>query len=181
MAQARKQPGVDRVYRGDAVEVTWEPDLCIHAGECFGSLPSVFRPRERPWVRLEGAGPDDVAATVARCPTGALGLRRLDGKPEEPVPEPPIFEPQPDGPMYVRGKVRVTDEAGSVIREDTRVALCRCGHSANKPFCDNSHLRVGFKSGPADTAPPVGQRPGERPGQLERSELSRRPGGGGSP
>jgi CDGSH-type Zn-finger protein/uncharacterized Fe-S cluster protein YjdI len=146
LAHARKQPGVDRAYGDERIEVTWEPDLCIHAGECFGNLPDVFRPRERPWVRLDMADADALARTVARCPTGALGIRRLDGNPEEPVPEPPVFEPQPDGPMYVRGRVRVTDETGAVIREDTRMALCRCGHSANKPFCDNSHLRVGFKS-----------------------------------
>lgn len=36
------------------------------------------------------------------------------------------------------------DPAGTVIREGTRVAFCRCGHSGNKPFCDGSHLKAGF-------------------------------------
>ena len=145
---ARKEPGVERVYRDDHVEVTWEPGLCIHVGTCFRTLPSVFQPRERPWVRLEEGTPDDIARTVSLCPTGALGLRRLDGEPEEAMPEPPVLEADPDGPLFVRGHVKVVDEEGGMIREDTRIALCRCGHSENKPFCDNSHLRVGFKSRP---------------------------------
>ncbi|MBI3943394.1 MAG: CDGSH iron-sulfur domain-containing protein [Chloroflexi bacterium] len=42
---------------------------------------------------------------------------------------------------------------GDLIREDTRVALCRCGQSANKPYCDATHRRIGFRS----ANPPEGQ------------------------
>jgi CDGSH-type Zn-finger protein len=42
--------------------------------------------------------------------------------------------------------MEIRDREGNVIRTDTRMALCRCGHSANKPFCDDSHYRVGFVS-----------------------------------
>ncbi len=77
-AQARMQEGVARRYRTDRIEVTWAPRRCIHAGECFGSMPDVFEPRARPWVRLEGADPDLVEETVRLCPSGALGFRRLD-------------------------------------------------------------------------------------------------------
>src|ERR671922_2873874 len=41
-----------------------------------------------------------------------------------------------DAAEFIRGRFRVVDEDGRVIREDTRLALCRCGASANKPFCD---------------------------------------------
>jgi uncharacterized Fe-S cluster protein YjdI len=75
---ARMQEGVARTYRTGRIEVTWAPRRCTHAGECFGNLPEVFDPRARPWVRLEGADPDDVEDTVLLCPSGALGLRRLD-------------------------------------------------------------------------------------------------------
>jgi hypothetical protein len=80
-----------------------------------------------------------------RCPTGALRFERLDGAPQEPLPEPPVIEAQPDGPLYIRGHVRIIDEDGSE-RILPRAAFCRCGESNNKPFCDGMHLRNGFRS-----------------------------------
>jgi CDGSH-type Zn-finger protein len=58
-----------------------------------------------------------------------------------------MVEPRPNGPLFVRGLVRMVDEDGQLIREDTRLALCRCGASENKPFCDGSHRRIGFTTG----------------------------------
>jgi uncharacterized Fe-S cluster protein YjdI len=75
---ARMQEGVARTYRTERIEVTWAPGRCIHAGECFGNLPEVFDPRARPWIRVEVADPDLIEDTVLRCPSGALGFRRLD-------------------------------------------------------------------------------------------------------
>jgi uncharacterized Fe-S cluster protein YjdI len=75
---ARMQEGVARTYRTGRIEVTWAPGRCIHAGECFGNLPEVFDPRARPWIRVEAADPDVIEDTVLRCPSGALGFRRLD-------------------------------------------------------------------------------------------------------
>jgi CDGSH-type Zn-finger protein len=51
-----------------------------------------------------------------------------------------------NGPLEVGGSVEVTDSAGArrTVEEDP-IYLCRCGHSANKPFCDGSHKRVGFQ------------------------------------
>lgn len=49
-----------------------------------------------------------------------------------------------NGPYVFTGNVTVCDAAGTVLRQDGQVALCRCGHSATKPFCDGSHNRVGF-------------------------------------
>jgi len=51
-----------------------------------------------------------------------------------------------DGPNQVSGGVVVTDEAGHVIKEADTVFLCRCGFSANKPFCDGAHKREGWTS-----------------------------------
>jgi len=55
-------------------------------------------------------------------------------------------QPRTNGPLFVRGKVQIVDAQGDVIREDTRIALCRCGQSANKPFCDGTHQAVGFRA-----------------------------------
>jgi hypothetical protein len=81
------------------------------------------------------------------APRGRSTIRRLDGGPQEQAPDETIVDPRPDGPLFVRGRVRIVGDEGRVIREDTRVALCRCGGSANKPFCDGRHRRIGFTTG----------------------------------
>ena len=124
----------------------WEPRLCIHVRNCVRHLPGVFRPDERPWIVADGAGADAISAVVEECPTGALHFRRLDGGPEEVGEEETTVDPRPNGPLFLRGRLRIVGPDGNVIREDTRVALCRCGGSANKPFCDGTHRRIGFTS-----------------------------------
>ena len=144
--EERKRPGVERVYRNDRIAVAWEPKLCIHAGSCFRVLPEVFQPQSRPWVKVDAATADRVAEAVMTCPTGALHFERLDAGLQEPQPEEAAISMWPNGPLLVRGRVRVVGSDGHLIREATRVALCRCGHSENKPFCDGSHSRVGFRT-----------------------------------
>ena len=136
--------GPRRVYANDAIEVHWEPKLCIHARSCVRGLPGVFDPDRRPWVDVDAADADAIAATVLTCPTGALHFRRLDGGPQE-EPQETTVEVLPNGPLVVRGEVRIEDVDGRLICEDTRVALCRCGGSENKPFCDGTHRRIGFR------------------------------------
>jgi uncharacterized Fe-S cluster protein YjdI/CDGSH-type Zn-finger protein len=145
-AQARYATTVERVYANDSIEVTWEPAFCIHAAECLRGLPAVFDNRRRPWIIVDNGPAADIGSVIQRCPTGALHFRRLDGGPQEPVPEETTVTERPNGPLYVRGKIRIFAQDHSPLREDTRVALCRCGASANKPFCDGSHRRVGFRT-----------------------------------
>ncbi len=64
---------------------------------------------------------------------------------------------KPNGPLLVTGDVALVDGAGSAfgLGGRTTISLCRCGHSANKPFCDGSHNRAGFQSDtPARDLPP---------------------------
>jgi len=51
-----------------------------------------------------------------------------------------------DGPLLVSGPVEVVTGTGKTVNRTTQTALCRCGHSANKPYCDGSHSRNGFKA-----------------------------------
>jgi uncharacterized Fe-S cluster protein YjdI len=139
--------GPTRTYANDAIEVHWEPRLCIHVQNCVHKLPQVFRAEERPWIVVDGADADAIAATVEACPTGALHYRRRDGGAQEQASDELTVEPRPNGPLFVRGHVRIVGDDGAVVREDTRVALCRCGASGNKPFCDGSHRRIGFTTG----------------------------------
>ena len=144
--EERKRPDVERVYRNSEIAVSWEPKLCIHVGNCFRGLPGVFKPQSRPWISVDAGTADEIAKVVMTCPTGALHFVRLDDGPQEPQSNETTIDVRLNGPLYVRGRVRILGPGGRLIREDTRLALCRCGHSENKPFCDGSHRRVGFRT-----------------------------------
>ena len=60
----------------------------------------------------------------------------------------PLIKIIPNGPYRVMGPIAITDPKGNVITvEDGKgVSLCRCGASANKPYCDGTHGRIGFDS-----------------------------------
>ena len=133
-----------RLYAGKDIGVTYDAERCIHAAECTRSLPAVFDVSRRPWIQPDAASADAIAAVVAKCPSGALHFTRRDGGSPEAPPEQTSVTVTPGGPLYVRGLVRVESLDGNLILSDTRVALCRCGQSQNKPFCDNSHLAVSF-------------------------------------
>ena len=135
-----------RYYEGNGIVVYWEPRLCIHTENCISRLSGVFRPNERPWIDATAAGADVVAETVRTCPSGALGYQRTDGGPQESGPEEIDVTPLPDGPLYLHGNFDLIDAEGKRLRHGHRVALCRCGGSENKPFCDNSHRRIDFRA-----------------------------------
>lgn len=153
-------------YRSDEITVTFDRGRCIHSAECVRGLPEVFDVGKRPWIQPSNSAPDAVAEVVARCPTGALQFVREDGGPAEPVPEENTVTVAADGPLYVRGDVVLKEYDGTTVLEDTRVALCRCGESRNKPFCDNSHENSGFRDAGSLAANPYEESPGAG-GRLE--------------
>src|SRR5262245_32394894 len=139
-------------YEGDEIAVTYEVKRCIHAAECVRGLPSVFDPERRPWVRPEGASVEEVVRVVERCPTGALRYERSDGTAETAALVNGVT-PSPDGPLYARGEIVLQDALGMELARELRLALCRCGGSANKPYCDGRHRVLRF-SDPGEVPPP---------------------------
>jgi hypothetical protein len=87
------------------------------------------------------------------CPSGRLvAWDNASGEPIEPHYEPSIGlieDPVEDcsGPLWVRGGIPVTSADGFRYEVRSRVTLCRCGTSNNKPFCDGSHAAIKFKDG----------------------------------
>jgi uncharacterized Fe-S cluster protein YjdI len=138
--------GPTREYATDGITVVWNATRCIHSAECIKGLPRVFDVRRRPWIDPTAAQPGDVAEVIRRCPTGALTYRPGPGMPPEEPADPTPVQVLRDGPLVVRGRIEVRDARGAVLAVEPRVALCRCGESGNKPFCDNSHVRVGFRA-----------------------------------
>ena len=133
-----------RHYCDDAIEITYDAHRCIHAAECIRGLPAVFDSGRRPWIEPSAASADEIAKVIARCPSGALHFKRQDGGSSETPELPTTIVPTPGGPYYVRGLIQLKSADGSSVFEDIRMALCRCGQSHNKPFCDNSHFYAGF-------------------------------------
>jgi uncharacterized Fe-S cluster protein YjdI len=64
-----------QAYEAPGITVTFDPALCIHSGVCVRGMPGVFDVHRKRWVRPELAAAADVAAQVARCPSGALQYR----------------------------------------------------------------------------------------------------------
>lgn len=154
-----------RTYETEAIRVHWDSSRCIHTGICLRRLPSVFDVNARPWVDLAGADADAVAEAVPRCPTGALRYERTDGGEQEQPQRPTIVLPVEDGPLLMVGDLDVRAPDGELITHETRLTLCRCGMSRNQPFCDNSHLRRHWESGP--THDPDADLPEPRGGALD--------------
>jgi CDGSH-type Zn-finger protein/uncharacterized Fe-S cluster protein YjdI len=131
-----------RRYEAVGITVTYDPARCTHAEKCVRGLRAVFDPTRRRWIDPSAAAPARIAEVVMRCPTGALHFERRDGGAEEPLPARNLVTVSPDGPLYLRGDLEIETPEG-VVR-DTRAALCRCGASKTKPFCDGSHREAGF-------------------------------------
>jgi uncharacterized Fe-S cluster protein YjdI len=134
-----------QTYATDAITVTFDPTRCIHAAECIRTAPAVFDSRRLRWIKPELGDPELIATAVRRCPTGALGYSLPDGVAE--AADAASIRAAPNGPLYVRGAVRVETEDGRVIASGLRMALCRCGATKSAPFCDGSHRAIGFTDG----------------------------------
>jgi uncharacterized Fe-S cluster protein YjdI len=139
-----QRDNVTKEYATDEIVVEWEPRLCYHSQNCVRALPQVFHDNRRPWVTVDAATADEVEAAVARCPSGALRARRI-GAPTATRQQPFELCASANGPLFVSGGVRILDADGAVLYEGERAALCRCGGSDNKPFCDGTHKKNGFR------------------------------------
>jgi len=133
-------------YKGDAQTVTWDRRLCIHVGECGRAKGDLFVTGRDPWCDPNLADRDGTEEIIARCPTGALALKGSDGAyVTESAPANNEVHVSNDGPLYVSGDLSVHGKSDDMHSVSRRAALCRCGASKNKPFCDNSHREIGFQ------------------------------------
>lgn len=62
-------------YSNGELTIIWQPELCCHSGVCWQTLPKVYRPQERPWIRIENATTAELIDQINRCPSGALSYR----------------------------------------------------------------------------------------------------------
>ena len=141
---ASREPYLDQAERidGPVLELTDAPELCATARFCdraggIWNLTQQSMDSEAKRIAIEEAG---------NCPSGRLVVWDKKGKAIEPKFEPSIGlveDPQEGmrGPIWVRVGIPVESADGSTYEIRNRVALCRCGISSNKPFCDGSHCK----------------------------------------
>ena len=110
------------------------------AGEAIGFRATLCRcgaSKNKPYCDGSHASAGFVASgEVAVKESGALARR--DG--------PLDIRPSANGPLLVSGSIEVVSGTGKTVNRTASAAFCRCGQSANKPYCDGSHARVGFQA-----------------------------------
>ena len=132
-------------YPGKKVDIRWRGDLCIHIGECGRAKGELFIGGRKPWCDPDLASSEEVVEVVERCPTGALTYHHKDGGDTETACSENTVHVTYNGPLYVRGDLAIDGASTDAQGLAFRAALCRCGHSKNKPYCDNSHEEAAFK------------------------------------
>lgn len=123
---------------GTDVTIRFEAKKCIHSRGCVLGRPDVFVPNvPGEWIHPDAATADEVAELAHNCPSGAITYIRRDGTSEKP-PVVNTVRVRENGPLAFHGQLSI-DGAPAL-----RATLCRCGQSANKPYCDGNHATAAF-------------------------------------
>ena len=149
--QAGREPYDDQAetIEGPGIDLKDAESLCASAGFCV-PRGGILR------LTLRSGDPEKKKTAIQQacnCPAGRLvACDKRTGNPIEPEFEPSISlteDPRTgsSGPIWVKGGVTIESEDGEAYETRNRVALCRCGWSNNKPFCDGNHIDVGFNDG----------------------------------
>lgn len=132
-------------YDGKQATVAWHGRLCIHIGECGRASGDLFVNGRKPWCQPDESSADEIEDVVLRCPTGALTVDYEDGSHVEQADAVNSVHVAYNGPLFVRGDLDIEGAPENAPGLNFRAALCRCGKSRNKPYCDNSHEKAEFQ------------------------------------
>jgi CDGSH-type Zn-finger protein/truncated hemoglobin YjbI len=151
-------------YTGQQVAIFDNRGTCQHSGLCTDRLATVFRAHGEPFVAPSGGRMDEIIRAVRDCPSGALSYG-IDGQEARDDVDyhgrrDPVIEVSRDGPYRVTGGIALSGADGEEPARNAgasreHYALCRCGHSQNKPFCSGMHWYVQFR----DPVPDPGREP----------------------
>ena len=65
-----------KYYSNSEITIVWDATKCIHSGNCVKGSPGVFKPKERPWITMDGASSEEIMKTINTCPSGALSYTK---------------------------------------------------------------------------------------------------------
>lgn len=63
-------------YSNGEITILWKPEICQHSGVCVKTLPKVYHPHEKPWIKIKNATTQELKEQVALCPSGALSIKK---------------------------------------------------------------------------------------------------------
>lgn len=139
------EKSIVKEYSNNDMTIIWEPKKCIHSGECVKRLPKVYDPKSKPWIKIENASTEALVEQIQACPSGALSYRKLNQNEKEESSLETKVDVLRNGPLLVHGDLNITKPDGNKEKKSKTTAFCRCGYSANKPYCDGAHLKADFK------------------------------------
>lgn len=131
-------------FEGKDIDISFDSRLCIGVGECGKSAGDLFVGGRDPWCAPDAVAKAEAREIVERCPSGALAYEDKSGEPEAAPAENEVLVAF-NGPYYLRGELEIEGAPKDMPGVRHRAALCRCGASKNKPFCDNSHAQAQFQ------------------------------------
>jgi methylamine---glutamate N-methyltransferase subunit C len=140
--QDGRQPRKIDNYVGKEIVIHDNRGICAHIGNCTDGLPKVFRMRQEPWIDADGETVEKIIKTIESCPSGALSYS-IDGVLHNTFSKDSDVVITEDGPYYIKGSIELEDK--DIPESPEHYALCRCGQSKNKPFCDGAHWYEKFK------------------------------------
>jgi CDGSH-type Zn-finger protein/uncharacterized Fe-S cluster protein YjdI len=132
--------------RGRHATIHFDPQRCIHSRHCVLDHPDVFVPNvQGEWIHPDAAPVEELIRLGQNCPSGAIRVVRHEPTPDglDSSDEPPLVNTvrvHENGPLAIEADLRLRGE----VQLSPRATLCRCGQSANKPFCDQAHTAAGF-------------------------------------
>ncbi len=137
-------------YSNDEVTVVWKPEICIHSAICVKGLPAVFNAGRKPWIEMSQSDTNAIIEQVRKCPSGAISYVMNDSaiNAAKPAAEAAIItniEIMKNGPILIKNECHIKYSDGTEEVKQGKTALCRCGASSNKPYCDGTHGKVGFE------------------------------------
>jgi uncharacterized Fe-S cluster protein YjdI len=133
-------------YAKENLTVIWQPDLCMHSTKCFKGLPEVFNTARNPWINMDGARIEEIIKQVDKCPSGALSYHvdKAEHKKNTLSDRTATVDVSHNGPILINGPIEIKYKGKRELKESKIIALCRCGSSNNKPYCDGTHRKKGF-------------------------------------
>ena len=132
-----------RSFESKGMTMRDDRPLCLHAGFCHNRVTDAWTlTKKTDDIQLR----TQLIAMIEHCPSGALTYT-LNSSGEKSV-EPDLAKTiavLPNGPLWVTGGIPIVQSDGVRLEVRNRVALCRCGASKNKPFCDGTHAEIFFR------------------------------------